>query len=60
VYKGSKYEPIDHTMLNKIYARYHADPVGYMSTNPNTKVTITDSNGNPYRPKAEPYNPIER
>jgi GLPGLI family protein len=59
-YKGGKYEPIDKKMLNKVYARYNADPVGYINNNPNHHVTVTDKDGNPYKPTAIPYNPIER
>lgn len=60
-YKGEKFEPIERKALDKLYARYYADPVGYITNNPNIKVTITDANGNPAaKPKAVPYNPIER
>lgn len=60
-YKGEKFEPIERKALDKLYTRYYADPVGYITNNPNVKVTFTDRNGNPTtKPKAVPYNPIER
>nr|MBP7472819.1 GLPGLI family protein [Prevotella sp.] len=60
-YKGEKYESIDRKALNNIYRQYYADPVGYVTNNPNLKVTVTDKNGNPTRGRMNiPYNSIER
>ncbi len=59
-YKGAKFEPINKEMLNKIYIRYNADPLGYMNSNPNHHVTVTDKDGNPTKPSPIAYNPIER
>jgi len=61
LYKGEKYEPIDRKVLDKLYARYYADPVGYITNNPNIKLEITDEKGNRVsNPKSVPYNSIER
>lgn len=61
LYKGEKYEPIERKVLHKLYARYYADPVGFITNNPNITVNIVDEHGNPApHPKAIPYNPIER
>ncbi len=52
-YKGEKFEPIERKALDKLYTRYYADPVGYITNNPKVKVTLTDRNGNPTtKPKA--------
>lgn len=61
LYKGEKYEPIERKVLDKLYARYYADPVGYITNNPNIKLEITDEKGNRVsNPKSVPYNSIER
>ena len=61
LYKGNKYEPITRKNLNKLYTRYYADPVGFITNDPNIKITITDENGNKTaNPKSIPYNPIEK
>lgn len=59
-YRGDDYEELDAKTLARQYERYHADPVGYVSNNPNVKVTILDEHGNPTTMPALPYNPIER
>ncbi|MCI6160501.1 MAG: GLPGLI family protein [Prevotellaceae bacterium] len=61
VYVGKKYEDIDKKSLNKQYERYYGDPLGFISGNPNVKVTVTDQHGNKLnKMSAIPYNPIER
>lgn len=61
LYKGEEYENISRKDLNKIYTRYYSDPVGYITTNPNISISLTDGNGNKAKnPKNFPYNPIER
>lgn len=61
LYKGEEYENISRKDLNKIYTRYYSDPVGYITTNPNITISLTDGNGNKAKnPKNFPYNPIER
>ena len=60
-FTGSGYEPVTRKELQKIYTRYVADPIGYITeTSPGMKVTVTGEDGLPYRPKNVPYNPIER
>ncbi|MBQ1700375.1 MAG: GLPGLI family protein, partial [Prevotella sp.] len=59
-YKGTEYEEIDKATLNKQYVRYYADPVGFVSNNPNVKVIVKDEHGNPTKINGIPYNPIER
>lgn len=60
-YKGKKYEPVDRKTLNGIYRRYYADPVGYITNNPQITVHYQDKFGNEIpSPKNEPYNPIEK
>lgn len=59
-YKGGKYEAVSRKQLEGIRRRYFADPVGYITTNPNIKVQIRDKQGNELaNPKNEPYNAIE-
>lgn len=61
LYKGDKYESISRKDLDKLYKRYYADPVGFITSNPNITVNFTDENGNKMaNPKAVPYNPLER
>lgn len=60
-YKGEKFEPISKQALNKLFARFYADPIGFMTTNPNVKVRIHDDKGNAIAaPKNIPNNPLER
>lgn len=59
-YKGTEYEEIEKATLNKQYVRYYADPVGFVSNNPNVKVIVKDEHGNPTKMNGIPYNPIER
>lgn len=60
-YPGKAYEPVSRKALQKIYARYAADPLGYLAlTAPHIRVTVTDDNGKPTRPKNTPFNPIEK
>lgn len=55
------YETISRKNLNKIYERYAADPVGYMtSTSPNLKIVVKDISGENRSVKNMPHNPIER
>lgn len=59
-YKGKKYEAVSRNQLEGVRRRYFADPVGYITTNPNVKVQIHDKQGNDLpNPKNEPYNSIE-
>jgi GLPGLI family protein len=62
IYRGEKFEPIERKALDKLYARYYADPIGFISNNPSVKVTLTDEKGNTVanNPKNIPYNPLER
>ncbi|MBQ2361513.1 MAG: GLPGLI family protein, partial [Prevotella sp.] len=59
-YKGTEYEEIEKATLNKQYERYYADPVGFVSNNPNVQVVVKDEHGNPTKMNGIPYNPIER
>ena len=60
-YIGKKYEEIDKKSLNKLYERFYGDPMGFISGNPNVKVTVMDDKGNKLnKMPAIPYNPIER
>lgn len=60
-FTGSEYEPISPKDLQKAHKRYASDPIGYVTeTSPGVKVTIKGEDGQPYRPKNMPYNPIER
>lgn len=59
-YKGGKYEAVSRRQLEGIRRRYFADPVGYVTTNPNVTVQIRDKQGNELaNPKNVPYNSIE-
>ena len=59
-YKGVKYEAVSRKQLEGIRRRYFADPVGYITSNPNVTVQIRDEQGNEVaNPKNEPYNSIE-
>ena len=59
-YKGVKYEAVSRKQLEGIRRRYFADPVGYITNNPNVTVQIRDEQGNEVaNPKNEPYNSIE-
>lgn len=60
-YGGKEFEPLSRKDLNKVYKRYVADPVGFISSMaPNVKVTIKGEDGQPAKnPKDIPYNPIE-
>lgn len=61
MYSVDGYEPISRKDLNKMYARFYADPIGYISSSaPNVQVKVMDESGNPMKPKNIPYNPIER
>jgi GLPGLI family protein len=61
LFQGKKYEPVDRKAYNKLHERYFADPIGFItSNNPNVKVIVKDSHGNPTKgPRNVPYNPIE-
>ena len=59
-YKGGKYEAVSRKQLEGIRRRYFADPVGYITNNPNVTVQIRDEQGNELaNPKGVPYNSIE-
>ena len=59
-YKGVKYEAVSRKQLEGIRRRYFADPVGYITNNPNVTVQIRDKQGNELpNPKGVPYNAIE-
>lgn len=59
-YKGVKYEAVSRKQLEGIRRRYFADPVGYITSNPNVTVQIRDKQGNELpNPKGVPYNAIE-
>ncbi len=59
-YKGGKYEAVSRKQLEGIRRRYFADPVGYITTNPNVTVQIRDKQGNEMAaPRSVPYNAIE-
>lgn len=62
MFSADGYEPISRKDLNKLYARFAADPVGYITnTSPNVKITIKGDDGRPAsNPKNTPFNPIER
>ena len=59
-FSGSEYQPITRKELRKVHERFAADPIGYMKdTAPGMQVTITGEDGQAFRPKNTPYNPIE-
>lgn len=45
-YKGGKYEEVSRKSLAGVYRRYYADPVGYITNNPNVTVKVVDERGN--------------
>lgn len=56
-YKGAKYEAISHKTLASVYKRYFADPVGYITNNPNVTVVTLDEKGNVTNKRlTTPYN----
>jgi len=60
-YIGSEYETVDKKSLDKIYERYYNDPISFLTTSSNVKITIMDNNGNKMdKMPAIPRNPIER
>lgn len=60
-YPGKSYEPVSRKELQKIYARYAADPLGYLAlTAPHIQVTVVGDDGKPTHPKHTPFNPIEK
>ena len=55
------YESISRKNLNRIYERYAADPVGYVTSSaPNIRIVMKDESGENRTVKNMPYNPIER
>lgn len=61
MYSDGGYEPISRKDLNKMYTRFHADPIGYVTSSaPNVQVKVMGPDGQPTRPRNMPYNPIER
>ncbi|MBB4624659.1 GLPGLI family protein [Parabacteroides faecis] len=60
-FSGSEYEPILPNDLQKAHKRYASDPIGYVTeTSPGINVTVRGEDGQPFRPKNMPYNPIEK
>lgn len=60
LYGADGYEPVSRKNLNRVYERFAADPVGYVtSTSPNVKLTVRNEDGDVTKPKNTPYNPIE-
>jgi GLPGLI family protein len=60
-YGDSGHESVSRKELNKVFERYAADPIGYMTSSaPNVRVVMKDPEGNSVRPKNTPYNPVER
>lgn len=61
LFKGDKFEPVTRRDLNKLYERFYADPIGFVSNDPNISVSVKDKQGRPVRhPRSVPYNLIER
>lgn len=60
VYNDAAYEPYSRKELNELQKRFHADPVGFMSQDPQAQVIVQDEHGNPAKSYSLPYNPIER
>ncbi len=62
MYSEDGHQPISRKELNKMYTRFAADPIGYMtSAAPNVKVIMKTEDGRPAsNPKNTPHNPIER
>lgn len=62
MYSDDGCQPISRKELNNMYARFAADPIGYMtSAAPNVKVIMKTEDGRPAsNPKNTPHNPIER
>ena len=55
------FESISRKNLNRIYERYAADPIGYVtSSSPNVRIVVKDESGENKTVKNMPYNPIER
>ena len=55
------YETISRRNLNRVYERYAADPIGYVtSSSPNVRIVVKDESGENKTVKNMPYNPIER
>ena len=55
------FESISRKNLNRIYERYAADPIGYVtSSSPNIRIVVKDESGENKTVKNMPYNPIER
>lgn len=61
MYVGDDCEPISRKELNKLYERFAADPVGFITSSaPNVQIQIRNSEGQPTKnPKNMPFNPIE-
>lgn len=56
----SDHEIVDRKGLNKLYERYHNDPVGFItSTQPGVTIKVTDERGNTTKMTKIVYNPIE-
>lgn len=61
IYTGGKFEPVSRKNLNKIHERFAKDPIGYITaSNPNMKIVVKNESGESFKPKDQPYNPIER
>lgn len=60
-FTGSEYEPVSRKDLQKAHKRYASDPIGFVEeTSPGINVVVRGEDGQPFRPKNTPYNPIER
>ncbi|WP_239058188.1 GLPGLI family protein [Bacteroides sp. 214] len=62
MYSTDGYQPISRKELNKMYTRYAADPVGFVTSSaPNVQIVVRGADGNPIKkPVNTPFNPIER
>lgn len=60
-FTGSEYEPVSRKDLQKAHKRYASDPIGFVEeTSPGINVVVRGEDGQQFRPKNTPYNPIER
>jgi len=58
-YGADTYEPVTRQALNRAYARFAADPIGYVTSNSQNRIVMKTSDGSDIRPTNIPYNPIE-
>ncbi len=62
LYRGKKAEPVSRRQLHRIYERFYADPIGYITQASGGKVSVTVQGENGEKaanPRHVPYNPIE-